>query len=164
MWDLPRPGLEPVSPALAGRFSTTAPPGKPRALLNTDYVGYIQEHVAGNEHGAAGLSDKTDTAEGRNQDGILGEYGICVSSQLGHLPGTSGGPRTPKGMGGTPSNQIGVLFYLVDSFICLFFLIFYFSNFILLFILRCLLLACSPPLFFFFLLWFYFTFLQLFQL
>ena len=29
MWDLPRPGLEPVSPALAGRLSTTAPPGKP---------------------------------------------------------------------------------------------------------------------------------------
>ena len=30
MWDLPRPGLEPVSPALAGRFSTTASPGKPQ--------------------------------------------------------------------------------------------------------------------------------------
>ena len=29
MWDPPRPGLEPVSPPLAGRFSTTAPPGKP---------------------------------------------------------------------------------------------------------------------------------------
>ena len=29
MWDLPRPGLAPVSPALAGRFSTPAPPGKP---------------------------------------------------------------------------------------------------------------------------------------
>ena len=29
MWDLPRPGLKPVSPALAGRFSTTVPPGKP---------------------------------------------------------------------------------------------------------------------------------------
>ena len=29
MWDLPRPGLEPMSTALAGRFSTTAPPGKP---------------------------------------------------------------------------------------------------------------------------------------
>ena len=27
--DLPRPGLEPASPALAGRFSTTAPPRKP---------------------------------------------------------------------------------------------------------------------------------------
>ena len=29
MWDLPGPGLEPVSPALAGRFLTTVPPGKP---------------------------------------------------------------------------------------------------------------------------------------
>ena len=33
MWDLPRPGLEPVSPELAGRFSTTAPPGKPTSFL-----------------------------------------------------------------------------------------------------------------------------------
>ena len=33
MWDLPRPGLEPISPALAGRFSTTAPPGKPQSYL-----------------------------------------------------------------------------------------------------------------------------------
>ena len=32
-WDLPRPGLEPVSPALAGRFSTTAPPGKPWEII-----------------------------------------------------------------------------------------------------------------------------------
>ena len=33
MWDLPRPGLEPVSPALAGRLPTTAPPGKPRTTV-----------------------------------------------------------------------------------------------------------------------------------
>ena len=33
MWDLPRPGLKPVSPALAGGFSTTAPPGKPETNL-----------------------------------------------------------------------------------------------------------------------------------
>ena len=32
MWDPPRPRLEPVSPALAGRFSTTVPQGKPSAL------------------------------------------------------------------------------------------------------------------------------------
>ena len=32
MWDLPRPGLEPVSPASAGRFPTTAPPGKPTSF------------------------------------------------------------------------------------------------------------------------------------
>ena len=30
MRDPPRPGLEPVCPALAGGFSTTAPPGKPQ--------------------------------------------------------------------------------------------------------------------------------------
>ena len=29
MWDPPGPGHEPASPALAGRLSTTAPPGKP---------------------------------------------------------------------------------------------------------------------------------------
>ena len=35
MWDLPGPGLEPVSPALAGGFLTTAPPGEPRtSILN----------------------------------------------------------------------------------------------------------------------------------
>ena len=33
MWDLPGAGLEPVSPASAGRFSTTAPPGKPLKAL-----------------------------------------------------------------------------------------------------------------------------------
>ena len=36
MWDLPGPGLEPVSPALAGRFLTSVPPGKP-----THYHDYI---------------------------------------------------------------------------------------------------------------------------
>ena len=33
MWDPPRPGLEPASPALAGRLPTTAPPGKPVPTL-----------------------------------------------------------------------------------------------------------------------------------
>ena len=28
--DLPHPGIEPASPALAGRFFTAEPPGKPR--------------------------------------------------------------------------------------------------------------------------------------
>ena len=36
MWDLPGPGLEPVSPALAGGFLTTAPPGK--SLLFSVFV------------------------------------------------------------------------------------------------------------------------------
>ena len=33
MWDPPRPGLEPASPAPAGRLSTTVPPGKPPSNL-----------------------------------------------------------------------------------------------------------------------------------
>ena len=30
MWDLPGPGLEPMSPALAGGFLTTVPQGSPK--------------------------------------------------------------------------------------------------------------------------------------
>ena len=38
MWDLPGPGLEPVSPALAGGFLTTAPPGKPPFLYFKSFL------------------------------------------------------------------------------------------------------------------------------
>ena len=43
MWDPPRPGLEPVSPAPAGKLSTTAPPGKPPFTFNvlTDRKGLV---------------------------------------------------------------------------------------------------------------------------
>ena len=33
MWDLPGSGVKPVSPALAGRFFTTEPPGKPQVSI-----------------------------------------------------------------------------------------------------------------------------------
>ena len=33
MWDLPRPGIKAMSPALAGIFFTIEPPGKPKKLL-----------------------------------------------------------------------------------------------------------------------------------
>ena len=36
--DLPRPGPEPVSPTLAGGLPTTAPPGKPQAVLFKLYL------------------------------------------------------------------------------------------------------------------------------
>ena len=35
--DLPDPGIEPVSPALAGRYFTTVPPEKPNVLQSTKY-------------------------------------------------------------------------------------------------------------------------------
>ena len=44
MWDLPRPGLEPMSPALAGRFSTTAPSGKLLGIL-TEHHGRCSERA-----------------------------------------------------------------------------------------------------------------------
>ena len=43
-WDLPRPGLEPVSPALAGGFLTTAPPGKSPALIFDMSIRSNREH------------------------------------------------------------------------------------------------------------------------
>ena len=33
MWDLPGPEIIPVSPELAGGFSTTEPPGKPPPIF-----------------------------------------------------------------------------------------------------------------------------------
>ena len=33
MWDLPGPGIKPVSPALAGGFLTTVPPGKSKEIF-----------------------------------------------------------------------------------------------------------------------------------
>ena len=42
MWDLPRPGIEPVSPALTGGFLTTTPPGKPRQSISRDVLPIVQ--------------------------------------------------------------------------------------------------------------------------
>ena len=51
MWDLPRPGIKHMSPALAGGFLTTGPPGKPFSrtcnsfllfLFNYNAIGSIQ--------------------------------------------------------------------------------------------------------------------------
>ena len=49
MWDLPRPGLEPVSPALAGRFSTTAPPGKSENIIFVDISENINKAIPSKE-------------------------------------------------------------------------------------------------------------------
>ena len=40
MWDLPRPGIEPVSPVLADRFLSTVPPRKSRLsfLIVTGFI------------------------------------------------------------------------------------------------------------------------------
>ena len=52
MWDPPRPGSEPMSPALTGGFFTTEPLGKPCAVFQilhlSDIIGYLSfsdDHV-----------------------------------------------------------------------------------------------------------------------
>ena len=64
MWDLPRPGLEPVSPALAGRFSATAPPGKPHSFVESwfYYFLYTERQSLGPGSGpeVCGSSDTSD--------------------------------------------------------------------------------------------------------
>ena len=53
MWDLLGPGLEPVSPALAGRFLTTVPPGKP----SLGVFKYASFHVVAGGSGGSGAFD-----------------------------------------------------------------------------------------------------------
>ena len=45
--DLPDPGIEPESSALAGRFSTTEPPGKPEGLIHAfhNYLVLKRDHL-----------------------------------------------------------------------------------------------------------------------
>lgn len=60
--------------------------------------------------GDNGISTKAIRAKIINpfpEDAVLEGRGIRVSKQLGHIPGTGWGPRTPKGMRGTPSDQVG---------------------------------------------------------
>ena len=43
LWDLPGPGIEAMSPALAGRFPTTGPPGKSSifSFVHFNTVGHL---------------------------------------------------------------------------------------------------------------------------
>ena len=45
MWAFPGLGIEPMSPALAGRFFTTEPPGKPRNPLSFELFFLLREDV-----------------------------------------------------------------------------------------------------------------------
>ena len=42
MWDLPRPGMQPVFPALAGGFSSIRLPGKSCKNLSSKNIGVLE--------------------------------------------------------------------------------------------------------------------------
>ena len=45
-WDLSRPGMDPMSPALAGGFLTTEPPGKPLLRILNQVPGSLAVDTA----------------------------------------------------------------------------------------------------------------------
>ena len=86
MWNLPRPGLEPMFPALAGRLSTTAPPGKPRfsKLLNTEYVLLVnlgETFFQNKEEEEAAPHSQEQVSWASHQPGLQRGVGLLLPSQ-----------------------------------------------------------------------------------
>ena len=89
MWDLPRPGLEPVSPALAGRFSTTAPPGKPYFIFYTGIGGIVVSITAFHFIGTRFKRERRDFLGGavvKNLPAIAGDRGLIPGLGRSHMP------------------------------------------------------------------------------
>ena len=51
MWDLLASGIEPASPALAGEFLTTGPPGESPGLLLNEWIYFISPACQLSEYG-----------------------------------------------------------------------------------------------------------------
>jgi len=47
MWDLPEPGIEPMSPALAGGFLSPGPPGKSQVRAYYDHLSFFTFSIPG---------------------------------------------------------------------------------------------------------------------
>ena len=88
MWDLPRPGLEPVSPALAGRFSTTAPPGKPKSKYF-----YLGSLCPRSESGCVSKASPTQDAEDKSPHSVNGRGRESKEDILCVPPAGSRSPR-----------------------------------------------------------------------
>ena len=68
MWDLPRPGIEPVSPALAGKFLTTVPPGKSLVLIIFYVILLCSKILSLPQHG---LQDKSPSLQAISKLSII---------------------------------------------------------------------------------------------
>ena len=67
MWDLPRPGIEPKSPTLVGRFFTMEPPGMPIDFFYHLFLN-ILSHI-GLGAISRSISDQPSPASGSRQQG-----------------------------------------------------------------------------------------------
>ena len=91
MWDLPRPGLEPVFPALAGGFLTTVPPGKSPRFWSS-WVCQICNEEGNSKH-------KIKHEGTRRKEQSLGAlFPSCKVQLLGTspLPSSSPHPQYPR--------------------------------------------------------------------
>ena len=86
MWDLPGPGLEPRSPALAGGYLTTAPPGKSQSadfMVRSSASTFAQEDsVKGQGYKVRLLWVETQTVE--NVMKVVNvEHSLCLGECSG---------------------------------------------------------------------------------
>ena len=72
MWDLPGPGLEPMSPALAGGFLTTVPPGKSFSWLLYCSWSKIQQNLLWSQCTLPEVH--TSGAQGKPEDPWIGGW------------------------------------------------------------------------------------------
>ena len=92
MWGLPRSGIEPVSPALAGGSLTTAPPGKPliSVFLITAMLTAISVPAGshyGHTHGGTEAGDESQASRCRCRCTAKGASPTCARSSEGQLQG-----------------------------------------------------------------------------
>ena len=122
MWDLPRPGHEPVSPALAGRFSTTAPPGKPgnRVFKKRQECGHAPSAVRRGRRRARGPGrGRPGAGGGPAEAGAAAEDGAGRRGdgavQAGAGGGRRRGPRRVQDPGGPAGAERGAPRRLADA-------------------------------------------------
>ena len=93
MWDLPRPGLEPVSPALAGRFSTTAPPAKPMCCSLIWKGSHSDCHLGTDDNLSfpfpSPSSSVSCSAWGQWEGKVIAAYKLWMDTSQGIFPNTS---------------------------------------------------------------------------
>ena len=89
MYDLPGPGIEPMSPASAGGFFTTEPPGKPCCGFSAP-VSYVSS--AGHAQSPGGRGTVPEPHVGQEREGALS----AGETAWGCLTGASFHPKENK--------------------------------------------------------------------
>ena len=104
MWDLPGPGLEPVSPALAGGFLTTAPPGKPCCVDLIFSHQFLSEHLLYTMYSGWTWFLLSWSSESRGKL-MAHKWTLMLAQENYKSPGYGGNPEEGVGGQGDPSKQ-----------------------------------------------------------